>query len=75
MDSEMEVSEDSGWRLPDRSTAMIKLRDAALVAATIALLLYAATTVARHAAATSQPAPHVALAHCAGPGSGACDKP
>ena len=63
MDSEMEVSEDTGWRLPDLGTAMIKLRDALLVGATIALLLYAATTAARHAAGNA-PAQSAAVARC-----------
>lgn len=78
MDSEMEVAEDSGWRLPRLRTAMIKLRDAALVAVTIALLLYAATTVLKHAAEETQLAQHqpaAAIARCDDGRQGTCDKP
>ncbi len=73
MDSEMEVSEDTGWRLPALDTAMIKLRDAALVAATIGLLLYAATTVLRHAVEPAPKAPLATAARCDGD-SPACDR-
>jgi hypothetical protein len=64
MDSEMEASEDSGWRLPALDTAMIKLRDAALVVATLGLLLYAATTVVRHAAPTAKPLQQASATPC-----------